>query len=335
MGSSQARAIKGSMHIELEKMDCNSGGDVTGSVHFYLHDTLPRCSLFLSFKGIEETYWEESSASHTVDPESDPEEEYIQNYHDKKTIASIKHLLYEWKSSLSAGDYNIPFIFKLPDNLPGSFKYRKETTWAKIEYTIKSKLIITNGRKLFDKTEMYINEKAEICKKKQEINKSFGLKKWCCISQGKCTLNLKIDKKIYNPDEIVSTVVGADNSQSKIDISSLVCTLWRVLRLKAGKSSTFIKQRITETREGGLDFGKSLAGPYGIIMDLNLSSIKHKTGMIYSTKSAMIECSYIIEYHADMNGWCTCLGEKPSIEILIYLFPAESIQNDPSNFYSL
>jgi len=69
--------------------------------------------------------------------------------------------------------------------------------------------------------------------------------------------------------------------------------------------------------------GNPLLNIKELLFDLDLSSVRDNIVGHFSTSGTLIECHYVIEIQATMDGSCMCCGDNPMVEAPMMLYPAE------------
>ncbi|CAG9320689.1 unnamed protein product [Blepharisma stoltei] len=326
MGGKNSKGIDGGMNIAIEQRSCQPGDMIIGIINVMLNEALPPCTLILQFKGKEETYWTVQRSSTDSDGNSSTTTDV---YKGKQPIINFQFPLYQWNSILSPGCFSFPFNMKLPDQLPGSFKYKNLEAKASIEYYVKAKFILPDKKKFKDKTEVHIYNRLISFQMNINLEKTSKIVCFYCCDKGSCTIKSKFSQDAFTPDQVAGAIIQVDNKNGQADIKNIAFTLWRSVRLKTNAGiSTFYREKIIEDNSRGLLSGESMEESNSIVCNLNLPSVKNKLDMIYSTRGYLIECCYALDCHAELDGCCFCGGEKPSIEMPMALY---SIYTPPQN----
>lgn len=150
-------------------------------------------------------------------------ESYSVYFDAKNVITNFKSPIYQWHGHLPEGCFTLPFTFKLPDNLPGSFNYIKLATCGNIQYFIKAKLVLADKKRLKDKTEIFLNQKNHNSNFPVEFNSR--IRTGCCFNRRMCFQKFKFSQDAFTPDQVVNALVETDNSNSKLDLENVVWTL--------------------------------------------------------------------------------------------------------------
>jgi len=172
------------------------------------------------------------------------------------------------------GQYQFPFTFILPSDLPNSFSHHwsehDKKCYGKIEYKVKAELD-ADGPDFKAKGIFNICQpvKGEISANTVTINKE--VKMCFCISKGKTSITASFEKNQYKPGETCQILAEVDNSNSKADISDINGVLTQVITVDCGGND---KRIITKTHEKcslkGIKAGEKLTGDKVAKMQLTL-----------------------------------------------------------------
>ena len=244
-------------------------------------------------------------------------------YEGKKKVCNFKQALYHFPNPILPGGFSLPFTFRLPQNIPGSFNFNGTKSKAKIEYKFHAKLESTANENYKGKTGIHIIQPKFTYTNEVKSNKDAHLSTWCCLNKGKCFIHVKHHQDVYTPNQIATFTTKLDNSQSKLDILSLSSRLYYSLRLKDKNNRTHY---VTGTLLNSslpikVPAGDALMATREIDMHLDLPTVKQQLENMYTTKGNLIECIYNIEVGAQMDGCCMCCGEYPSINTLMMIVP--------------
>ncbi|CAG9317999.1 unnamed protein product [Blepharisma stoltei] len=340
MGNSQGSTIRGGLHISTDKSSYVGGEFVSGNIFLQIDDPIPNSQVILGFKGKEYTHWSTNKGS--------GKHRHLRFYEGKHCISNFKYQIYALDASQSVQSYTIPFSFKLPDNLPGSFSITASSgTSAFIRYEMRAKLIPVSGKAFFkNKREIEIKQVAESINQNIECEKTAQISTWCCVSKGALSIKARFAKDFYTPDEIATAIVDVNNSLSKLKVKKIRTVLTRKVRL-TGKESALtslidlnltsythyhllsdnIVESFTECLiPEGVD-GSSETDPLlqerALNISLDLSKSRDKIVGHFTTKGKIVECSYSLAVEAEMDGTCMCCGDSTFVSTPVMIYPAE------------
>lgn len=321
---------KGKIGIVLDKPHYISGELVTGTI--YVEAKYPiRCDgVVLKATGKEQVEWEETRMR-MKDGQS---ERYEVEYDEKKEFFKQKIIVAPVQHELLPGNYAYPFQFQLPAGLPGSFEIKDaKRSWgevnklkAKIQYKFKATIDVGGylAKDLKGKVEATIFQASSetlhaVCDSRQQT-----VRMACCIPMGECSLNAKIEKNIFMPNETAQSIVAVEN-QSKFDISAIKCRLMQVISLKADGHRKVISTCVAKTSSTGIQSGEASS------QQLSLPLVGNN--LYPSTMGKYLNCAYHIDIECDVP-YCpdVALHLPITIQAPIILQTTDWIPVDPSHY---
>lgn len=325
MGGSSSKYNKhGGMIIQLENSSCFGGQETTGMIHLKIHSPIGPSTLYLIFKGKEQTHWETTRTVSETNASGQSTSRTVTDYHDGKAkVCNFHYPIYRWDYPLNPGGYSLPFAFFLPTNIPGSFHYQRGSTKADISYKFHAKLISVHDEKLKARALVQVRQSAYMYNANILADKHARMKTWCCCDKGECKISVVFPQDSYNPTQIANCKAEIDNSQSKLDVLRVSCSLISSLRLKCSSSNTFFNKEtvISEVIPRGIPAGASPLVNSSIELSLNLPSRMQTLSNMHSTTGRLIDCLYTIEVKAEMDGSCMCCGDTPKVENIMKIIP--------------
>lgn len=100
------------------------------------------------------------------------------------------------QACIPAGHYSIPFSFKLPETIPGSFKFLKDGILARIVYRLKAVVTKRDKTKMSDQKTVYINH---LINNSTALDYSSETNVVSCCRHNIVKLQVSLDKLIYFP----------------------------------------------------------------------------------------------------------------------------------------
>lgn len=316
MGNSSAKNNdKGGILITLQNDSARCGEEVSGQVNISVKKPLGPSTLYLSFKGKEETHWEERKRLRRK-----PGEKKVQVHIGKAVVCNPSYIISKWDKDLPKGGYVVPFTFKLPADIPSSFYYSQGGLKASIRYKFSALLISENNEKIKAKQPMHISQHVEKFSTDINLHSQASLRSWCCLDKGSTILSFQLGQDAFNPSQVIEVEADLNNSNSQLGISRVHCRFYYSLRVKSSENHTnFTRVTLLETSStlsnSGLLQGNS------VTLALKLPSIKNRLEKMYSTRGKLIDCIYHLEVKARMDGWFMCFGETPKITQQIFIVP--------------
>lgn len=247
--------MQGSCKLYQDKTWYHPGAQVEGTVYLDIAETdLKASSLILKFKG------EEKTTLVCEDPEKKKIRESIETQYDKTgqpvdpkikvltrhdKMEYLNHIYYQAtfaKNRVEIGQYEYPFTFKIPTDLPNSFQGEKSLT-AKdknvghIKYKIqaivdtkcnnfKDKLIMTVVQE--EKNQNVLEESMIKPENKCTAKMNFSR---CCGSPGVLQLNSRLNKPQYMPGREMVVNFDVVNSLGIYNVDKILITLYQKVRI--------------------------------------------------------------------------------------------------------
>ena len=322
MGSSSSSSS--GILIQLERPSGYLNEEVTGMIHLSIKSAEPTAKLLLIFKGKEKTEWTETRTETSKDSEGKESDTTVTDYFKGKTsVIRISREVFTWEDGLKSGDYSIPFAFTLPDQIPGTFKYEKDSVKAEIIYTFQAILQNNSQNLIKGKTRVAIQHPASSFNSNLKLSKSANMKTWCCYKKGICRLDVSYPQDTYHPSQVASFFVEVDNSESLLQVSGVTCRLVMEMRIRDNYSGSKVlkNQIISDTVRVRIDPGEKLVFTDGVQINLNLPLQMQSFESMFSTKGKLIECVYMNEISANMNGMLMCCGDTPTVKSVMNIVP--------------
>ena len=121
------------------------------------------------------------------------------------------------KDYLEKGKYSFPFEFELPQNIPGSFVFLQNKTYAEIIYSIKVNLNNTNIK---ERIPIIIRQKKELFNYPKNSEYTRKIPGWCC-EVGESNIKLNMDEDYIVNGNDIQLNVNINNTKSKNSRSPL------------------------------------------------------------------------------------------------------------------
>jgi Arrestin (or S-antigen), N-terminal domain len=314
---------EGSIGIGLQKYSYLEGEDVNGFIYISLQTVVPPSELYLTFTGKEKTHWTETRTETHYENGRTHSRSTTHHYSGKKVICSFQRLIWTFPDTIQPGGIQIPFTFKLPFKIPGTFAYCKGNNSASIIYKLHAKIINKENRNYKGEIPIRIIQPLYQNVQSIRLEKKARLRTWCCVNQGDLLLNVRHQQDSYTPSQVARFVVNANNSNSKLNITSLRGKLTYLIRLRSdnGHSNTFFGHVIETKANVKIAAGDSLLANTDVEMALDLPLARELLDNMYTTRGNLIECTYNIDVGADLDGTCMCCGDAPSIATPMIIVP--------------
>eukprot|EP00878_Enallax_costatus_P040845 GHUV01047241.1.p1 GENE.GHUV01047241.1~~GHUV01047241.1.p1 ORF type:complete len:286 (+),score=64.25 GHUV01047241.1:195-1052(+) len=203
-----AGGSKVQVYVHAEKSFYYAGDVVTGSVFLHVAErtTFKKCNIKVT--GVEKVAWEERHGSGKY--------RHTEHYKGKYHIFQNK-LPLMGEGTLEPGDYQWPFSFQLPNNIPGSFSYQGGHTRASIEYKIKADCDQTGMFKPdFKKTiKIEVLQQYKAAPAPIDLAAEEPISYWCCFNKGLIGLKVTGETDGYTPGEHIRLRAMVDNKSTE------------------------------------------------------------------------------------------------------------------------
>jgi len=320
----------GRFDVSLPKPVFAPGEQVNGVIYLDLLMDFPSSHITLKLEGKEKIkYWVSRQQYDYTDQNG--QQHYRTVYESRSD--SHKCFKYEFPCAsfngefVPAGQYQIPFSFSLPEDIPSTFYYKWHNMgdcYAKIHYSAKVKLESNGNDKdlLKDQFDIVINS-AQIQKTNhQRVDLNKEIVSCCCIKKGKFKMTSYFEKSAYMPGETAYLVVEAENNSSAQCIS-ISGNFTQSLKIKGGAGET---KHLTSVKAPGLAPGEKYVGQDAKRLEIPLSGTRIKGGDDVGTSNTsvngkLIQCNYYVSAQTEMDA-CICCDEHPVSEIYINLYNA-------------
>ena len=301
----------GDIFIEMTNITATGGQRLKGMIHMTLSTQISPSTLFLVFKGLEATSWVEDS------------EKQKDRHRGKSRICNFHYPLYQWKKPLPKGGYSLPFIFTLPENLPGSFSCIFEQFRASIEYKLFAKLLSKNNENLKARISIHVIEKTLSLHANLAASSIAEITTCCCIGKGISRINVVLPQDTFNTSQIVKLTAQIDNFFSRLDVIGVTCRLRLSLRLKCNSGYSFFYTQVVTSRYYPVEIpaGANIVDTALVHMRINLPANMQFLNNMHSTKGTLIRCTYCVEVEANMNSGWICCGNVPATETTVTIVP--------------
>jgi len=137
-----------------------------------------------------------------------------------KIFQSLTVPLYSIGGSLPPGQYQFPFSFQLPDNIPGSFDLTQSGYSARVRYSLAA-ILVTNARNnLKHKTDLIVSQRPELTNYNLPASST---QKVCmlCIPKGQCSMECNFQSDTYKPGDRAFVFCQTDNTRCSAPINTL------------------------------------------------------------------------------------------------------------------
>lgn len=142
--------------------------------------------------GKEESFWRvENTNNEAVNTDSNTTNTTsYTNYRGENVLYSNFTVLYNFPNgTVPRGQYSFPFVLRLHNYLPGSFREEYPAYSGLITYRLKAQVApISEGIEFRNEQELIIREPVKDMQHSMYEELSVQPTTWCCISQGRCNI---------------------------------------------------------------------------------------------------------------------------------------------------
>lgn len=274
---------KGSVHVCVEKAYYAPGEEVSGLVYLYLRKRVKTETVWLKLKCTEETH--------------------VAGRKGLKHWVRQRFPLGKWDKEIRAGSYALPFRLTLPHSLPCSFKIALDRASASITYKLKAELTGKNSLKHSIILPVRSQSLLQPGTKEERVSHTAS----CCRNRGEIRLIAGFERACYTPELSPNLIVEVDNSKGSMEMSGLVVSLHRLLKLKDGKGKVTVSklQLMSLHRGQRIPPRQSLLEQQAMVIPLSLDSFRVAIAEAPTVSSELVECHYTCEVHMQAaSGYC-------------------------------
>eukprot|EP00825_Cyclidium_porcatum_P001317 TRINITY_DN1059_c0_g1_i1.p1 TRINITY_DN1059_c0_g1~~TRINITY_DN1059_c0_g1_i1.p1 ORF type:complete len:386 (+),score=55.04 TRINITY_DN1059_c0_g1_i1:442-1599(+) len=250
-------------------------------------------------------------------------EVYYVDHYGQNNFFRHRIMLYSWGTGINIGQFQIPFSFKLPDNLPGSYDERvpgidDNEYKAVIAYKVKAESL-ASGLKLKHTQPLIIREPIKTMSSIMQQSMQVHAKTWCCIDQGLSSIKCYFDNSWYMPGDTAQVITEIDNSKCKLAVKKIDSDLVKYLKLTANSGHTKdIRRVVCRTQFPGLPAFTSSIGDQKRQTPIPLVSEIQNQPLQPSANGQFVNCQYTLKVTGVLEG-CTCCNKDPNAEVPIQL----------------
>mmetsp|Transcript_16005 Transcript_16005/g.29311 ORF Transcript_16005/g.29311 Transcript_16005/m.29311 type:complete len:345 (-) Transcript_16005:1205-2239(-) len=291
MGGSKSKSdVKnfGEMQVFLENNVVSSGEDLIGTVGLLVTQTVQQDTIYLEFFGESEVEWYISV--------SDGDNSSTEKIEGKWTQICYKTPLFVWPDRvITPGQYNLPFIVKIPPGLPSSLSWSYRSVKAKISYKL-SVWIIPGVQ---DSIEVTVHQKEGLPIHEPRFSRSANVS-LLCFGRGQGINTAALSRTAYYVGEKVTVTVNYDFTNSKSRPHSYDVQLKYHLTL-------FDPTGVRMTHGRTLDSSRGIcADPQGTLV-FELKTKDESIAKLSTVHTKNIVCEFFVVVTPRFNC-CVCAG---------------------------
>ena len=317
-----------SVNLVLEKPFYNPGEQVNCIIYLVNPVPSPNCRLVVEVRGQEScgfryAYFEEVREYNPMyDPNISPDDPSYSDRCDEfrtRRVERFKNLrqvypIFEQKflaasGNLNAGQFQIPFSFKVPMGVPNSFAFKASVTdYAYVTYEVVTYFQSCIGfLNLRDRDQLIVKQQFAADYAIRERNDVFPLSA-CCSSKGVMKLKAHFEKTVYQPGETANFLIQVDATDCSVPIHTVSGECTRNITVRCQNQSKTWSTTVSKDVAQGLP-----AGSHSGVISLHPRIIAQENEM--STRGKTVQCSYQLD--AECNTNLSCGSANPTIRLPI------------------
>jgi len=312
---------------------------VDGSVYIDVFKPVIAYRLDLRLKGYERVKWEELKQTQPGQPAN--ASNITEKMKDKKEIFNHEIPLYQISGNLNVGQYQFPFTFTLPDNIPGSFDIKHLDYEGRVRYSLTAALVSDRRDPIKYKSELIVRQRPNIPNYNAPISSEQAVCV-CCLSKGRSRLECSFQTDTYQPGQDAVLMCRADNRAATVAIKSFAVSLYQRIsfRTKMGKETNFTRMICSNDFPGVAAGAENMSSPQ--LMSLKLEDPLAKVPgsgpkpvLQPNVAGQLINCKYDLEVRPVFDAPCSCCSNVPTatIPLIIYAPPLQNwVSAMPMNF---
>ena len=323
-----------SVNLVLERPFYNPGEQVNGMIYLVNPVPSPNCRLVVEVKGQESTgfkhqYFEQVRERNpfynpSVKP-NDPRYSQASQMYRTVTKTRYKNLrqispIYAQNfvaasGNLNAGQFQVPFSFKIPMGVPNSFAFRASPTdYAYVTYEVITYFQSSAGYlNLRDRDQLIIKQQFSADYAIRERNDEFPLSV-CCASKGVMKTKAHFEKTVYQPGETANLLIQVDATDCAVPIHNVVGECIRSIIIRCQHKTKNYNIRVSTDVAQGLPAG-SHSGVISLHPKINVKENE------MSTRGKMVQCTYRLDAQCNVNLTCGSSNPKVFLPIIVCRMP--------------
>ena len=315
----------GFIYLQPNSESYYPGDQVTGTVYLELHSRFPGKTIQIALKGKEKIWFQNPANPEKVSSE-------------KSIVFDKTFVLYtESKGEeLEAGQYEFPFSFLIPENIPGTFQHVETRLAACVKYSLSASLLAASSDKAYvlryDRPFLVHDTRMRV----EDAASTFPIPvRGCfsCINHGVSIIDIALNKTAYLPSDEVKMRLDINNTKCSRAISSVLMELRHHISLKCNTVTQtrnyVIAQKSTEgTRPYQQPEPKEitfllpkvpLADPYETFKfeKLRDKALENRDELGCSSNGLLIKSEFFIELTVNFDGLFGENAQKVSVPLQV------------------
>jgi hypothetical protein len=318
--SKEESSIQGQISLATDDYSYKPGDLVKGNVFIQMFESFSTNKLKLKLKV------EECTKFNNI-------ESKVTHFQGVTTIVDFRQNL------IAPGEYQYPFSFVLPRYLPGSFEYYDRENKAYVTYILEAELpAIKPQNSIKSFLLLIVSQRLEalgIQIRKESTEKLYS---FCCIPQGGATLRASLPKENFYAHEFVKILCELDNRDTRLNGKDIKAKLIQNILLKDKTGRSKLIQRVISKVHFKHFYPKRDITRFSLEIPLSDSNnptrryvdkcdhidlLKDKrmvSNLQASTRSELINCTYIVELMAYYDGiLIKTLGPGVKVTVAVYI----------------
>lgn len=228
------------------------------------------------------------------------------------------------------GQYQFPFSFYLPENIPSTFFYKWEdfckSSYAQVSYHVK--VVIKNKQKdlkLKSKQEFVVNLNKDLYfSNTKKIEKYKQIKTCCVYDKGNVKLSGSFEKDSYYPDQNAKCLLEVENN-SEVGLCKIEAAFVQMIGIRTGTRVFYrndILNVISVEKEINPKEKRLAADNRALILKFKLEGLESPqnketqsfTHYNTNTYGSLVECQYYLDIEIKYDG-CHCFERDPSLRV--------------------
>lgn len=250
LGINMGNSGSGGIHVSVGKGAYAPGETVTGTVSVNILNPIRAKSITVRISGKEKCRWNEQR-TRTVDGRS--ETYTVSHSGNHRILETIVPVMTLDENMAYSGQFQYPFSFVLPANLPGTTYIQTNGVTASVYYSVQGRLNIVGMLKsdLKFKQPLVVRQAPPFLNRLQ-ANYSGAVTVFCCVSKGMVTMNIAAEKNAYQPGEQAGISASIDN-QSRRNFKRIVAELKQVVEVSASGSWKRFEMVVAQSSHPGIE----------------------------------------------------------------------------------
>jgi hypothetical protein len=293
----------GNLNIILEKYIFYPGEQVRGSINIILKQTISPSTLYLRFKGVENSL---------LGPRLDDLKDQRML---KAQVSKTDYLLISWESPIEASHFSVPFSLLLPPSLPGSFSYLVPGILLRMHYKLKAFL---KGPNVYIKTSQQLWIKNILSMQSpHEDHLTAKVIAWCFKKKGTIDVNIRWINDKYSPTTPLDCIIDIDNSKSKVTINAIkmdaLCVTQAAFNRFQPRRYTIRMPLCQSTLKVDIKPGEKFEGDQGKRFIISFNSFPRLPQFLpkmCNFEGKLFNLKFFIEFELVLDNSCVCCGDR-------------------------